>query len=136
MASRYDKYDPISGGFRAALDLDVLAANVGIPIGVGLTATGRIVVGAGNTGILGVFVADKVKFASDVVDVMTDGEIVDLTSISPGAVVAPIAGTTYFVNTVTGVLEVAAPLAGVNKVKVGHTVEAARLVVRVRKEQG
>lgn len=83
--ARYDKYDPISGGFRAPLaqaiieDLETPANNqVGIPLAVGLNASGALVVGAGATGVLGVAVFDGPRVIGDIVDVMTAGEIVDL----------------------------------------------------------
>jgi hypothetical protein len=87
MAARYDKYDPVSGGFRATLAVAVTATSgagstsqIGIPLGVGLDANGRLVIGAGTTGVVGVCVFDSVKAIGDVADVMTAGEIVDLDS--------------------------------------------------------
>lgn len=125
--ARYDKYDPISGGFRAPLAADWADA-LGTPVGVGLDANGRVVPGAGATGVLGVVVIDgqvnstgtrtNNKFAGDVVDVMTAGEIVDNTGLT--------AGTVYYAVAATGV--VTATAAG--NVRLGHTVEAQRLVVR------
>lgn len=128
--ARYDKYDPISGGFRAPLNADWLDADVAVPVGVGLNANGRVVKGAGNTGgPTGVLVVDaRGKKAGEIVDVMTHGEIVDNTGLA--------AGTTYFVTDAAGVVEAAVPAAGANKTKIGHTVEAQRLVVRVERTQG
>lgn len=126
--ARYDKFNNKSGGFRAALETTINGANVGVPLGVGLNASGRVVVGAGNTGIVGVLVVDSAKSAADVVDVMTGGEIVDCVGLT--------AGTKYFAVNATGVLSTVAPAVGVNAVKVGSTVEATRLVVRVQQEQG
>jgi hypothetical protein len=115
--ARYDKYDPISGGFRAPLDANWGQALVGVPTGVGLNANGRIVAGAGNTGVLGVLVIDSVKNAGDIVDTMTSGEIVDVADLD--------AGTAYFAATADGVVS------DVNTgTAIGHTVEATRLVVR------
>lgn len=126
--ARYDKYDPISGGFRAPLDVAWPAADVGELRGVGLNATGRVVVGAGNTGVRGVLVVNEAKAAGDIVDVMTHGEIVDVAGL--------VAGTTYYVNDATGVLETTAPALGANKSQAGSTVEATRLVVRHLRVQG
>lgn len=135
--ARYDKYDPLSGGFRAPLAADWAGA-LATPVGVGLDASGRVVPGPGNTGVLGVVVVDGTvsgtgtrtnnKLAGAIVDVMTDGEIVDCTGLT--------AGTAYYANTTTGVLETAAPAAGANKTRVGTTVEAQRLVVRSKIVQG
>lgn len=120
--ARYDKYDPISGGFRAHLEEDWDAAAVGVPTGVGLNASGRIVAGSGNTGVVGVLVIDAPKFAGDVVDTMTAGEIVDCEDLS--------AGTEYF-SSAAGVLGTTN-----TDTKVGHTVEAERLVVRCTGQAG
>lgn len=114
--ARYDKYDPISGGFRALLAADWLSADVAKPIGVGLDANGRAVKGKGNSGITGVLVLDKQLKAGVPVDIMTSGEIVDCTGLAAGTeYFAADAGTIGTVNTDT---------------KVGHTVESTRLVVR------
>jgi hypothetical protein len=125
--ARYDKYDPISGGFRAPLAAAWDVNSVGIPFAVALDANGRVVKVAAADTAKGVLVIDSAKAAGDVVDVMTAGEIVDVESLA--------AGTTYFSKT-DATLETAAPAAGANKVQIGHTVESTRLVVRVQKVQG
>ncbi len=118
--SRYDKYEPRGGGFRATLVAATLSANVGNVLGVSLDANGKVVIGtAGNSGFVGVLVANQVDPAGTVVDVMTDGDIVDVEGLS--------AGTKYYATATTGVLTATAT----NNFYVGHTVEAGRLVVRV-----
>lgn len=120
--ARYDKYDPISGGFRAPLNADWADADVGKPFGVGLNASGRVVKGAGQTGVRGVLIVDrKGKVAGDIVDVMTGGEIV---YSDADVATALAAGTRYVANTSTGVLATA------TGTEIGTTVEATRLVVR------
>lgn len=126
--ARYDKYDPISGGFRAPAAAAWAAGSVGVPTGVGLDANGRVVAGAGNTGVIGIVVVDQIKAVGDVLDVQTHGEMVDVTGL--------VAGTVYYVNDATGALEAAAPAAGANKTRAGWTVEATRLVVRASRVQG
>lgn len=139
--ARYDKYDPISGGFRAPLaqaiveDLVTPANNqVGIPLAVGLNATGMLVVGGGDTGVIGVYVADQAKVIGDIADVMTSGEIVDLDEdvFNPG-------GTAYGAEA-DGEVTVAAPGSGLTSGTVGFVVgdkslttgvTRSRLVVRV-----
>jgi hypothetical protein len=124
--ARYDKYNPVSGGFRAPLAA-AWTTDIATPIGVTLDGNGRVVkVSAGDTA-RGVLVVDSAKAAGDVVDVMTAGEIVDCTGLA--------AGTDYF-TAADGTLANVFPAAGVNKIHVGHTVEASRLVVRVQKWQG
>lgn len=123
--ARYDKFEPKSGGFRAPLAADW--ASVDTVIGVGLDANGRVVAGAGNSGIAGVFCTGRTHKAGAVVDVMTHGDIVKA---------GLVAGTTYYASSADGTLGTAAPAAGANGTKVGHTVEADRLVVRVQQVQG
>lgn len=129
-SARYDKYDPISGGFRAKLNAAWAAADVGVPFGVGLNASGRVVKGAGNTGVLAVLVCDDAYPAGETVDLMTAGEIVDIDSP------ALVAGTTYYADGTTGVISTSAPAVGANATRVGRTVEAWRLVARVQTVQG
>lgn len=116
--ARYDKYDPIDGGFRAPLNADWLVADLNKVVGVSLNASGKLIKGtAGQSGFVGVVCLTKQRFANDVVDVMQDGEIVELTGLA--------AGTAYYMPA-TG--------DGVNTTntnpKVGWTVEATRMIVR------
>lgn len=125
---RFDKVEPKGGSFRAPLNYAVVSGEVGVIFAVGLDVNGRVVKGAGQTGVVGVICPSNVLSAGDPIDVMTDGEIVDATGLA--------AGTAIFANSTTGALETSAPAAGTNKVKVGHTVQSWRLVVRVRDFQG
>lgn len=124
--ARYDKYDPISGGFRAPLAAAWGAGDVGDVVPVALDGNGRVVKVAAVDTAKAVLVIDADKAAGDIVDCMTAGEIVE---------VGLAAGTTYFTKA-DATIEAVAPGAGVNKVQVGHTVEADRLIVRVQKVQG
>jgi hypothetical protein len=117
---RYDKYEPYGGGFRAALAAGVIDANKMIAYGVGLDTSGRVVLGVGNTGIIGVMIAHNVKAIGDIVDVMTQGEIVDATGLT--------AGTKLTANTTTGAISNAAT--STTQVPIGWTVAATRIVVR------
>lgn len=125
--ARYDKYDPVSGGFRAALAADWAANQAGTPYGVTLDGNGRVVKVSAVDTAKGILVIDAAKSAGDIVDVMTSGEIVECTGLT--------AGTDYYTHT-DATLVNTAPSAGVNKVRAGMTVEATRLVVRVQKVQG
>lgn len=124
--ARYDKYDPISGGFRAPLAADWGAGDVAVPRAIALDGNGRVVKVAAADTAKAVLVIDQPMAAGDIVDCMTAGEIVE---------VGLAAGTTYY-SKADATLEAAAPAAGANKVCVGTTVEADRLVVRVQKVQG
>lgn len=119
--ARYDKYDPKAGGFRAPLNADLTKTSTGNPIGVGLNGSGRVVPGAGTTGVIGVLCTTKDMKAGDIVDVMTNGECVEC--------VAPFtAGTAITANTTTGALGVGAASASLTPI--GFTAELARLIVR------
>jgi hypothetical protein len=147
--ARYDKYDPINGGFRAPLaaDLTFDASGHYGPKVISLNTSGQVVEGtASNSGGVGVLVKNVPLYpnlgnipgainagvpiggkAGNVVDVMTQGEIVSI----PGLV----AGTSYYAAA-NGTLTATPPATGVNGWKVGHTVEADRLVVRFQAVQG
>lgn len=116
--ARIDKVDPVGGNLRAPL----AAAYTGsaTPIGVGINSAGKVVAGAGQTGIIGVLCRPRDAAAGDVVDVTRNGELVEF----GGA-----AGTKYTADTTTGVIGTSAPSA--TKVPIGFTVEADRLVVDV-----
>lgn len=116
--ARIDKYDPVDGGFRAPLNAS--RSGAAAPVGVGINSSGRVVAGAGQTGIVGVLCKPDDAAAADIMDVMTHGELVEF----GGA-----AGTVYTANTTTGVISNAAVSA--TQVPVGFTVEGDRLVVRM-----
>lgn len=130
--ARYDKYDPISGGFRAPLAADfTTAANYGKVYAVRLNSSGQVVIGAtgAQTGIVGLMVLTEARYAGDVVDIMTHGEITDLNTSSPfdNFAAAPVAGTEYYGVAADGTINATAT----GNKKVGWTVEAKRLVVRL-----
>lgn len=131
--ARYDKYDGLTGGFRAPLEADfgfLSGANPpqadpamrGALRAVSLNANGRVVIGTGGgTGLVGVVVFDGPKAAGEIVDVMTNGEIVEFaladgTAASPGTRYGAAADGTYGAGGTDAI---------------GFTVEATRLVVRV-----
>jgi len=124
--ARYDKYDPISGGFRAPLNADLAATSKtgnGNPIYVSLNSSGRVVPGGdvGTATRVGVLCTIEDKKAGDIVDVMTSGEIVECAALAAGAIVT---GLTTAPGTVDDVA------ADATHIRLGHTVEAERLIVR------
>lgn len=121
--ARIDKYQPVAGGFRAPLNAAFTGAAA--PLGVGLNSSGRVVAGAGATGIIGVVCSPVDKAAGDPIDVMTAGELIEF----GGA-----AGTVYTADTTSGAIGTTA--ASATKTKVGFTVEADRLIVRVQADRG
>jgi hypothetical protein len=120
--ARYDKYEPLSGGFRAKLNANWLLADLNKVCPVSLNASGKVVKGtAAQTGFVGVICLTKVLNADDVVDVMQDGEIVELTGLSAGTVYYGLANGDGVTGTnATGLR------------RVGWTVEATRLIVRAQ----
>lgn len=126
--ARYDKYDPKVGGYRAPLAADFDPDDLEKVVAVGHDASGRVVVGAGQSGVKGVLVLTKARKAGEIVDVMTSGEIVDFgpTSGTPGTDHGA-AGTSYYADTITGAVS---DTGGEDSVYVGHTVEGQRLIVR------
>lgn len=124
--ARIDKTDSTIGVFRAPLAGDYAGSET--PVGVGLDVNGRVVLGAGQTGVIGLLCIPPLNLqapliphkAGNQVDVLTNGELVEF---------AGVAGTAYTVNTSTGAISSAAA-SGTQKA-VGWTVEATRLVVRM-----
>lgn len=114
--ARIDKYNPVGGGFRAPFAGAYTGAAA--PIGVGLDSSGRVVAGAGQTGIIGVVCKPDNAAALEITDVMMHGELVEF---------AGAAGTVYTANTTTGAITSAA--ASATQTPIGFTVEADRLIV-------
>lgn len=128
--SRYDKYNPKVGGYRAPLAADWPANKVEHVVGVGHDANGRVVVGSGVTGVKGVVVLTKARKAGEIIDVMTAGEIVEFgpsDSGSDAGVDFGTAATEYFSDAAGVVTDTSAT----GSFYVGHTVGAQRLIVRV-----
>lgn len=103
--ARYDKYDPINGGFRAQVAVDYPDADINKIFGVGINSAGQMVKGAGQTGIIGVVVNTQKpgrvgpQREVSVLDVMQVGCITDFGpsdgSHVPG-VDFGVAGTPYY----------------------------------------
>lgn len=138
---RFEKSNPYGGTFVAplAVDLDE-TANGNKVLGVGLNSSGQVVIGGGQTGIVGVILPvaganvltgallDTYQ-AGDNIDVMVQGEIANF-KLANGTV--PAAGTKIF-SSAAGVLGTAA---ADGSVLVGWTIEShatngARLFVNV-----
>lgn len=128
--SRFDKVEPMGGSFRAPLNAAIVAARVGDIIGVSLNGSGRVVEGGAVAAIKGVICPVRVMAAGDIIDVMTDGEIVNAT-LNDGTT-ALTAGTSYYADAAANGDITSASNAGANAY-IGHTVEAGRVVVRVQR---
>ena len=121
--ARIDKTEPNVGSFRAPLNADLSAGAA--PLGVGLNSSGRVVVGAGVTGVIGVIVSPYDKAAGDIIDVLQRGQLVEF----GGA-----AGTVYTADTTTGVIGTTA--ASATKTRIGFTVESGRLIINAGLDRG
>lgn len=136
--ARYDQVEPHVGIVRAPLaaNLTVPASGEFGPVAVSLDANGRCVVGTeGQSGFVGVLVKNVPVVAAgrftaaqvvnhwmgaragDVVDIMIQGQIVDVPGLTAGQQVYAIPATGVLTTTASG------------NVRVGFTVEAGRLVV-------
>lgn len=141
--SRIDKYGPLTGGFRAPLNAAWSATSgpAGVSdlnrvIVVALNGSGKLIKATTAASAVGVVCLSSAKAAGDVVDVMTNGEIVELDANDIQGATAPTAGTKYYFDATASRLAATAPAAGTNAFYVGTTVEATRLVVRCGSFQG
>lgn len=146
--ARYDKYNPVSGGFRAVLAADwapgaanpadpLNPANFNKPFGTFLDANGAIVAPGAATydKFMGVhIVSGPIRYAGDVLDVMTAGEIVDF---DDGKYAGVVANQEWYADPLTGLLihTLGTVSAGTNYFYVGRTVEPGRLIVRCQRGQ-
>jgi hypothetical protein len=123
--SRFDKYDPYDGGFRAKLNAAIAAVDVNKIFAVTINTSGRVVrtgIGAAAD-IRGVICATEAMPAGAAIDVMTDGEIGDATFTVGTAFTA---GVIVYAH-LDGTVDVTATAGKA----VGFTVELNRLVVRL-----
>jgi hypothetical protein len=141
--SRYDKVDPIAGGFRAKLAAAWTATSgpssvtdLNRILVVGLNSSGQIVKAATVAAASGLLIVHAVAAAAgDVMDVMTHGEIVEISGSDMQSGTAPTAGQKLYYEATASRLTSTAPGVGVNGFYVGQVVEVGRLVVRCQAVQ-
>ena len=76
--ARFDKYDPVDGGFRVQLNAALVSGNVGKMYAVSVNTSGRAVIGgAALTDLRGVICPTEALGAAGAIDAMTDGEIAE-----------------------------------------------------------
>lgn len=121
MTARVDKTESAVGVTRGTLNADIVQADWNKIIAVGINSTGKVVRGAGQSGVVGVIIADKTNYkAGQRCDIIGNGsEIIEDTGL--------VAGTIYYGDNTTGLLS--AVVTGATKL--GFTVEADRLVVQI-----
>lgn len=115
--ARVDKTESAIGVTRGTLAAAIAEADWGKIIGVGIDNTGKVVRGAGQTGIVGVICVDKTNYkAGQRCDIFGNGsEFLEFS----GA-----AGTKYYAAVADGVVSTTN-----TGTYIGYTVEADRLVV-------
>lgn len=125
--ARFDKYDPISGGFRAPLGFAPVAADVGKVIAVDISGTGVAIKSVDGAAARGVICLSSLLAQGKAVDVMTNGEIVDV--VSPNDLTGAGAGVRVRAGA-AGLVTNAARTAA-NEKWVGWFVQNWRLIVRL-----
>lgn len=116
--ARVDKTDSAVGVTRALLAADIASTEYDKVLGVSIDSAGKVVVGVGQTAIIGVVIPNKYNSKAGMpIDIFKLGEIVDCDGLA--------AGTNYYAVAATGVLTATAS----GNTKVGFTVEADRLVL-------
>lgn len=132
--ARYDKYDPVVNGYRADIAANFPDVNLGKIYGVGHDAAGKLVIGAGTSGVKGILILTqkpgRVGPLRDVarVDVMVHGCVTDF------GPTAGVPGTDFgtpgqdFFSDAAGLISVTP---AVGSTYIGHCNEADRLEVNV-----
>lgn len=122
--SRYDKYDPYDGGFRARLNAALTSSDIGKIRAVSINTSGRVVIGGtGLIDIRGLICPTEAMAAGAAIDVMTDGEIAEATTTAAAAFTAGALVYCHIDGTVDAV--------SASGKAIGFTVELNRLIVRV-----
>jgi hypothetical protein len=123
--SRYDKYDPYDGGFRARLNAALTSSDVGKLRAVSINASGRVVIGGGAlTDLRGLICPTEAMAAGAAIDVMTDGEVANATTTAGAALTA--GGLVY--AHIDGSVDATAT----SGKAMGWCVEADRVIVRAQ----
>lgn len=136
--SRYDKYNPVSGGFRAPVNAawtstsgPTSATDLNRILVVSINGSGRVIKATTVALACGILIAHVSPLAAgDVVDVMTHGEVVEMSGTDMESGTAPVAGAKLWFNATASRLTATAPAAGVAGFYVGQMIEVGRLVVR------
>lgn len=114
--ARVDKTDSAIGVVRAVINADFAQADWDKSIPVGLNATGKIVKGAGQTGVIGILIPGRTVYkAGEIGDIFIHADIIENEGL--------VAGTKYYSDT-AGVISTTN-----TGTYIGFTVEADRLIV-------
>lgn len=118
--SRFDKVD-VTGAYRAPLAAAVITADVGVVKAVLINGSGQVARGAiaSKAVIRGLICPDYTMAIGQPIDVMTDGEIVEVPGMTAGAAVYALAADGTLTATAT------------SNFLVGWMIEADRMIVRL-----
>lgn len=118
--ARVDKTQSAVGVVRGVLAADIPTNSFDTVLGAGLDTSGRIVVGAGNSGVIGVLVPSTTAYkAGDPADIFVLADILEVDGLA--------AGSKVYASTTTGAIGTSATGA----TQIGFSVEASRLIVRL-----
>jgi hypothetical protein len=76
--ARFDKVNPISGSYRAPLGFQPVAADLGKIYSIDINGSGQVIKSVDGTACRGVICLSSMINTGKPIDVMTDGEIVDV----------------------------------------------------------
>lgn len=125
MGARVDKTNSQVGVVRAPLNADIADTEWNQVRGVGINSSGKVVLGAGQTGIVGIAIFDRTNCkANTPVDIFKLAEVI----LSGSDLLT--AASNITVNTTTGVASTTA--ASGTQILIGYTVETDRLIVTGR----
>lgn len=133
--SRFDKYNSVSGGFRAKLKA-ALAVSTALDkeriFGVSIeAATGLVLLGGAATAIRGIINVRESKAAGAMVDVMTSGELIDAFFANDGSTALTL-GSPIYVDNVAGGITLTATSNKQIGVRVTDDIgDKGRLIVRI-----
>lgn len=141
--SRIDKWHPAIGLFRAPLNAALTATSgpAGVTdlnrvLCVGLNGSGKVVKATTAFTVKGIIIANRPMAANEPIDVFQFCEVIDLAAVDLQSG-SPAAGTDYIMDaTASRLAAIGAPGAGTSFARIGWTVEATRLVVRLGLGQG
>lgn len=145
--SRYDKYDPKSGGFRSPLNAAMNATSGPSSVTdlfrvlvVGLNGSGRVVKATTVAAASGIVIAHRAMAAGEPIDVMTAGEVAEIDGADIQGGTPATAGQKLYLDTTASRLTSTAPGAGVNGFYVGQVAldpngNPTRLIVRCQAVQ-
>jgi hypothetical protein len=122
--ARFDKVEPHGGSFRAPLGFQPVAADVGKIYAVDINGSGNVIKSVDGTAARGVICLSSMIPQGKPVDVMTDGEIVDILDAASG-----VTGFAAGVEVKAGAAGIVSNVA--TGKSLGWFVQAWRLVVRL-----